>query len=301
MAEATRRRAFWRKYLAQPLEAALLTLAYHLFAALPFDLASAIGGWIARTLGPHLTVTKTAVGNLKRAFPEKSDGEIAHIVRGMWDNLGRVAGEYPHLDELELYEPGGRVEVVGAEYVDLLRDDGKAGIFFSAHFGNWELASMSATQRDLPLTRIYRPPNNPLADRLIRRARRHITGELLPKGSEGARRAIEIVRGGGHLGMLVDQKMSDGIPVPFFGREAMTAPALAQIALRFRCPVVPARVERVGGARFLITIYPPLKMPDSGDRQADVKAAMALVNRTIEGWIRERPEQWLWLHRRWPD
>ncbi len=301
MADASRRRPFWRKYLVLPLEAALLHLAYHLFAALSFDLASAIGGWLARTIGPRLKVTETAVRNLKRAFPEKSDDEIAHIVRGVWDNLGRVCAEYPHLDELELYEPGGRVEVVGAEYVDLLRDDGKAGLFFSAHFGNWELASMSATQRGLPLTRIYRPPNNPLVDRLIRRARRHITGELLPKGSEGARRTIEIVRGGGHLGMLVDQKMNDGIPVPFFGRPAMTAPALAQIALKFGCPVIPAKVERVQETHFLITLYPPLEMPDTGDRRADVKAGMALVNRTIEGWVRERPEQWLWLHRRWPD
>ncbi len=301
MADASRRRPFWRKYLVQPLEAALLNLAYHLFAALSFDLASAIGGWLARTIGPRLKVTKTAVRNLKRAFPDKSDDEIAHIVRGMWDNLGRVCGEYPHLKELELYEHGGRVEVVGAEYVGLLRDDGKAGIFFTAHFGNWELASMGATQRGLPLTRIYRPPNNPLADRLIRRARRHITGELLPKGSQGARRAIEIVRGGGHLAMLVDQKLSDGIPVPFFGRPAMTAPALAQIALKFGCPVIPAKVERVQETRFLLTLYPPLEMPDSGDRRADVKAAMALVNRTIEGWVRDRPEQWLWLHRRWPD
>ncbi len=160
---------------------------------------------------------------------------------------------------------------------------------------------MGATQRGLPLTRIYRPPNNPLVDRLIRRARRHITGELLPKGLEGARRTIEIVRGGGHLGMLVDQKMNDGIPVPFFGRPAMTAPALAQIALKFGCPVIPAKVERVRETHFLITLYPPLEMPDSGDRRADVKTAMALVNRTIEGWVRERPEQWLWLHRRWPD
>ena len=81
----------------------------------------------------------------------------------------------------------------------------------------------------------------------------------------------------------------------------MTAPALAQIALKFGCPVIPAKVERVQGTRFLITIYPPLEMPNSGDRRADVKAGMALVNRTIEGWVRERPEQWLWLHRRWPD
>lgn len=95
--------------------------------------------------------------------------------------------------------------------------------------------------------------------------------------------------------------MNDGIAVPFFGRPAMTAPALAQFALRFDCPVVPARVERLGGARFRLTIQPPLEIQKSGDRQADVLAAMTEVNRIIEGWVRDRPDQWLWLHRRWPD
>lgn len=295
------RRALWRKFLLTPLEAALSNLVYYFFAVFPIDLASAVGGWLGRTVGPKLKVNRYAVQNLKRAFPEKAEAEIAGIVHAMWDNLGRVVAEYPHLQKLKLYEGGGRIEVVGAENVDLLRDDGKPGIFFSAHIGNWELVSMTATQRGLPLTRIYRAPNNPLADRLIRRARRHITGELLQKGAEGARRAIEIMRNGGHLGMMVDQKMNDGIAVPFFGRDAMTAPALARIALKFHCPVVPAKVERTHGAHFSISVLPPLELPATGDRQADVKAGMTLVNRIIEGWIRESPEQWLWVHRRWPD
>ena len=294
-------RALWRKFLLTALEAALSNLVYYFFAVFPIDLASAVGGWLGRTVGPKLKVNRYAVQNLKRAFPEKAEAEIAGIVHAMWDNLGRVVAEYPHLQKLKLYEGGGRIEVVGAENVDLLRDDGKPGIFFSAHIGNWELVSMTATQRGLPLTRIYRAPNNPLADRLIRRARRHITGELLPKGAEGARRAIEIMRNGGHLGMMVDQKMNDGIAVPFFGRDAMTAPALARIALKFHCPVVPAKVERTHGAHFSISVLPPLELPATGDRQADVKAGMTLVNRIIEGWIRESPEQWLWVHRRWPD
>ena len=89
--------------------------------------------------------------------------------------------------------------------------------------------------------------------------------------------------------------------MPFFGRDAMTAPALAQFALRFDCPVVPMRAERTNGARFHIRFYPPLDMPRTGDRQADTLAIMTEVNRIIEGWVRERPEQWLWLHRRWGD
>ena len=283
------------------LEALGVAAALGLFRLLPLDLASATGGWLCRHFGPLTPVSRYAERNLRRAFPEKTDAEIRRILVAMWEHLGRVFGEYPHLARFRLYEPGSRVEVLGAEHVDRLRDDGKTGIFFSAHLGNWELASLGATQRGVPLARIYRAPNNPLVDQLIRHARRSVKGELLPKGSDGARRALAIMRAGGHLGMLVDQKMNDGIAAPFFGRPAMTAPALAQLALKFDCPVIPAKVERLRGARFRLTIYPALKIERRGARDGDVLALMTQVNAIIEGWIRERPEQWLWLHRRWPD
>ena len=282
------------------LEAAGVLIAFGIFRLLPLDWASAFGGCVGRTFGQFLPLSRYAERNLRAAFPEKSAAEIGKILADMWENLGRVFGEYPHLGNIRLRAPGNRVEVIHAEHFDRLRDDGKPGIFFSAHIGNWEILSIGATQRGLPLTRIYHAPNNPLVDRLIRWSRRKITGELLRKGSEGARRTIAALQKGGHLAMLVDQKMDDGIAVPFFGRPAMTAPALAQLALKFDCPVVPAKVERLKGARFRLVVYPPLDVVKSGDRHRDTLALMTQVNAMIEGWIRERPAQWLWLHRRWP-
>jgi KDO2-lipid IV(A) lauroyltransferase len=127
------------------------------------------------------------------------------------------------------------------------------------------------------------------------------TGALIPKGAVAARRAIATLRRGAHLTMLADQKMNDGVAVPFFGRPAMTAPALATLALRFDCDVLPARVERLRGAHFRLTVFPPLALPRSGDPQVDAAALMAQVNATLERWVRDRPEQWFWVHRRWPD
>lgn len=282
-------------------EAAAAWLACALFRALPLDLASALGGRLGRLIGPLSGVSRIAARNLARAFPEKSAAEIDAILRGMWDNLGRVAAEYPHLGAFDLYGGDGRVEVIGSEYVDQLRDDGEGGIFISAHLGNWEIASLGATQRGVPLTHIYRSANNPYVERLLRRLRAPIGGHHFPKGAVGAKELIRALRKGEHLGMLVDQKLNDGIPVPFFGREAMTAPAVAELALLFRCPVVPARVERLAGARFRLTIYPPLAFPETGERRADVAEAMRRINALFEDWIRARPEQWLWVHRRWPD
>jgi KDO2-lipid IV(A) lauroyltransferase len=271
-----------------------------LFAALPAERASGIAGALARTIGPHAAVSRIARRNLTSAFPNLTDDELEATVRDVWENLGRVAGEFPHLPRLDVYgDP--RVTVDGVEHIDRLRDDGLPGIFFTAHIGNWELAAIAVTQRGLPLGVVYRAANNPTADDLIRRGRANLPGELLPKGRDGAKRAIAILQAGGHLGLLPDQKMNDGIAVPFFGRPAMTAPALAQFALKYDCPVVAIHVVREGGFRFRIVVEPPLAIRRSGDRHADVAAITAEVNRTIERWIRATPGQWLWLHRRWPD
>ena len=290
-----------RRTLVHPVEAAVAAGVYSVFRALPLDAASALGGWLARAIGPRLGISGRAVANLGRAYPEKSPGEIKAIVRGMWDNLGRVAAEYPHLDEIEVYGDDGRVTVLGAENIDRLRDDGRPAIFFSAHIGNWEISPLATTQRGLPVDRVYRAANNRLVEWLYRRGRAVVEGALIPKGPAGARLLLRSLKDGKHLGMVVDQKMNDGIAVPFFGRDAMTAPALAVLALRFDCPVVPVRVERLKGARFRITIDPPLDLDATGEHRADVAAAMAKVNGIIESWVREHPEQWLWLHNRWPD
>lgn len=287
--------------VAYPLEAVFVYGLCGLFRALPVDRASALGGWIGRTVGPRLRSTRTARRNLERAFPEKSPAEIDAIILGMWDNLGRVIAEYPHLDAIGAYGPGGRTEVVGGEHIDALRDDGKAGILVSGHFANWEVKPVCSRKMGLELAVVYRAPNNPYVDRLLTELRGAGGGTHIPKGPEGARTLIRVLTKGGHVGMLIDQKMNDGMPVPFFGRDAMTAPAAAQLALRLGIPLVPARTERLDGARFRITVLPPVEPPNSGDRNADVRILMERLNALLEQWIRERPAEWLWLHRRWPD
>ncbi len=289
------------RFLLHPLQAVAAVMIYSVFRVLPIDAASALGGWLARTIGPRLPVSGRAVRNLRRAFPDITEAEVGRIVHAMWDNLGRTAAEYPHLGRLDVYDPSGRIEVVGVEHVEQLRDDGRPGIFFSGHIGNWEIVSLGATQRGLPLDRVYRAANNRLVEWLYSHGRAAVEGALIPKGAKGARLLLKALKDGNHLGMLVDQKMNDGIPVPFFGEDVMTAPALAELALRYDCPVVAARVVRLAGAHFRLVAEPPLEVGLTGDRQTDVANLMAAVNATIERWVRDTPEQWLWLHNRWPD
>jgi KDO2-lipid IV(A) lauroyltransferase len=270
------------------------------FGLLPLDCASALGGALARRIGPFLGISKRARLNLRRALPELSVTEIARVVAGMWDNLGRVAAEYPHLRNIRVFEPGGRVETHGFEHMDRAVAAGRRMIIFSGHITNWEIGMLAAVQYGIPVAQIYRAANNPLVDRMITRLRGD-AGELIPKGAIATRRAIATLRRGAHLTMLADQKMNDGIPVPFFGRPAMTPSALAALALRFDCDVLPARVERLDGAHFRLTVFPPLPLPRSGNSHADAAALMAQVNAILKTWIRDRPEQWFWVHRRWSD
>jgi KDO2-lipid IV(A) lauroyltransferase len=289
--------------LRHRLEAAVASAALGVLRLLGPAAASNFGGAVARAIGPLLPVSRVADANLRAAMPELDAAARRRVIRGVWDNLGRTAAELPYVGRLRRTDAGPGWEIVGVETIEALAARGGPALFLSAHLANWEVFQAAAATYGIQLAALYRSASNPLIDRMIRDLRRGAAGaepKLFAKGAAGARGALGHLAKGGFLGMLVDQKMNDGIPAPFFGRTAMTAPAAAAFALRFRCPVLMVHAQRLGPARFRIVVAPPLDMPATGDRQADIAAMMSLVNATLESWIRARPGEWLWLHRRWP-
>jgi KDO2-lipid IV(A) lauroyltransferase len=288
-------RPFSRR-LRYALETVLVYVLYLFFRLLPIRAASACGGMICRTLGPHLPSSETARRNLARVFPEKSAEEREKIVAASWDNLGRTLAEYAHLHHIWDY-----VELEGAEHLATARACGKAPIFFAAHLANWEICAICVKRAGLEVYPVYRRPNNPGVEGLLRHARGTGATGLIAKGAAGAREMLAVLKNKGALGIMMDQKLNEGMAIPFFGRPAMTAPAIASFALRFQSPVYPVQIERLGGVRFKITIHPPLSLTPSGDKEQDTRAILTEINRQFENWIRKRPEQWLWIHRRWPD
>lgn len=308
----------------QALEAAPIWAALGLFKVLPRRAAAAFGAAIARAIGPLLPMTRAARRNLELCFPEKSAAERAALVRAMWDNLGRIAGEFTHrralwdpslmtvaerygFDRLRAAAVAGervtldaeRIQIVGAEQFRMMLDSKRPALMFTAHMGNWEVMPWTAARMGLKFAVIYRRPNNPMIARLIE-GRRGGLVEFLPKGMQGAFGAARVMEKGGHLAMLVDVKENKGIPLPFFGRPAMTGTAIATLALRYDALLVGVYTERLGPHRMRITMEPPLEVPRTGDDDADVKAIMAAINARVEAWVRARPDQWLWLHKRWP-
>jgi len=288
------------KKLQYRAEALFARLFLGLFALLPLDAASGFGGWLARQIGPKLRAHRTAERNLRRSLPELTDTQVRTVLRMMWDNIGRVVGEYPHLQELATSP--SRVEMVDPNGIATrLRADGIGAVLVTAHFGNWELAAVPGFRVGLNQANFYRAPNNPYVDALMKRLRGSLApGGYLPKGHEGARRGLATLKAGGHVAMLVDQKQNEGLAIEFFGRPAMTTPAPAVFAQRLGLPIVAGRVERLKGANFRITIV-DVPMAASGDRVADIAETTRRINTMFEDWIRARPELWFWVHRRWPD
>lgn len=284
--------------LRHRLEAAAARGVFALFRLLPARWASAFGGWLGRSVGPLTSAHKTALRNLERALPEYDERARARILREAWDNFGRTMMEYAVLDAIA--RDPARVLIEGHEQLALLAAQERPAVLFCAHLGNWEIIPPPLARLAKPLTIVYRPPNNPLVDRLIGQARAPWTAGMARKGATGARQMLKALAGGGHLILVVDQKINTGMEIPFFGRGAFTGDAVARFAMRFDCPVFPVRTERLEDGRFKVTVEEPWTFPADGTDD-DVRAALTRINRRLEEWIRMRPGQWLWMHKRWPD
>ena len=280
-------------------EAGFLWLGFALFRTVGIENASALGGCLGRLAGRFaISRNRIARRNIEGSFPGITAEEVQRIVTGMWDNFGRLVAEFPHLHTIDIYG-GTRVTVTRDPGVDEFAH--LPSIFMGAHFGCFDLGILLATQKDIDLTIIYRQANNPLAERLIQSWRLKCGGTWAPKGRKGSQLVLKGIRRKGAIAVLGDQKYSQGVPVPFFGRDAMTAPALAELALKHDIPIIPIRILRKPRACFHVHLFSPLNVVRTGDEAKDVRIILRAINATYEDWIREYPEQWLWLHRRWDN
>lgn len=285
------------KKLRYAIEGALCALFFTLFRLMPLDLASATGGAITRTIGPHLAASRKADRNLRKAMPELSEAERQKIIREMWDNLGRVFAEYPHIKTIAKH----RIAFENEKIFKTLRDLPTGAIFVGGHLGNWEIcAAMALLRYDIQVDITYRPPNNPYVDRLINRYR-SIGGRInaFTKSAEGGRKMMASLKNKGNIAILVDQKYNEGLPIRFFGHYAMTNPIAAQLSQRYDIPQYPCECTRTKGANFRLVIHPPIPINDDDGLPLPLEKILENTNFLLEGWIRQHPGQWVWLHKRW--
>ena len=290
--------------LGQRLLWRLEVFGYDLISAvirlLPVEAASSFGAALFGAVGPRLRLNRIVERNIEIAFPEMDPAERKRIAQASWEHLGRMAAEFTMLDRLT--PASGRIEVVGGERLRHIAEHNISAVLISGHFSNFEIMAAAIVDSGLRCQITYRAANNPHFDARIVRARRSYGVTLFsPKGVDGSRELLQAMNRGESVAFLNDQKFADGIAAPFFGQIAYTAVSPTRMALRGDGRLVPMSVQRVAGARFRVVVHEPIVLERTGDRKADLAAGVAQVNAFVEARVRERPEEWWWVHKRWPN
>ncbi len=287
------------RQLLWAIEALLIAIPLVIAWLLPPGMGSRAGARLLRLVGPHLDKTRKFRSNLTLAFPDRSPAEIEALIRDNWGNVGATLAEFPHLAAMAHGRHSGRLEIVNKGSSDVFREGGRPAIFVAAHLSNWEIAAVAVEQLGIPVSVIYTPLQNPWLDRMLLKARAAIGYGLIQR--DGALRALMQTLGkGDSIGLLVDQRVDAGEPVPFFGHDMLTSTTPATLALRYDCDLIPVRVERTTPARFRVTLYPPLPMPEETlDKHQQTFELTSHINRLFEEWITAQPHEWLCTKRRW--
>ncbi len=284
------------------LESLVVRFGLFLFQIIGLKNASNLASFLARFIGKKISVHNLARKNIIQSLPNLNDKEVDEVLDGMWDNLGRIVGEFVHIAKFtgkELMEYAQFDEESKKNIANIKKNfnDGKGGIIFSAHIGNWEIGPKVILESGINVKTIYRPLNNQVVDDLTSKIR---GVELISKSSQGNKRIIEEIKKGNYILILADQRISDGILVPFFNHPALTTAAIARLALKYGIPLIPARSIRVGkGFKFLLRIEKPIEFQSSVNINESILNLTTKVNQKLEEWIKEYPSQWFWVHNRW--
>ena len=288
----------WSQDLVWRLEDAALEVFTWLIRALPVDQASDLGAALLRAIGPLTGANKTAKRNLLLAFPEKSEAEREDILKRQWENFGRYAAEFPQIDQLT--PANGRLEVIGGERLREIAAKGEAAVLISGHLSNFEVMAAVIMAEGVNCVITGRAANNPYVnDRIIKSRQRYGVNMFAPKGSDGTRELLAALKRGESVALLNDQKFNRGVATQFFGQLCHTAAGPTKLAIRTSGKVVPLSVHRLKGARFRVMVHEPIVFAQTGDRNADIDRGVHQITAFIEARVREHPDEWWWMHKRW--
>lgn len=277
-----------------------LSLVIAVLRRLPVDTASAFMGSVWRLVAPLTRRQARAIEHFRAAYPEKSDADLKAMAAAMWENLGRVFAEGLILDRI-VADPTRvttRLDLLDTAVLQQLRE--KGGVVVSLHLGNWEIVSQAAFAAGVPIAGVYQKLSNPLADRVLYQIRApHYADGLLAKGPDTAKKMLSQIRRKRVVAVLADHRDYRGLLAPFLGAPAWMSRVPAVLARTFNTPMIAVRVVRVGpGARFSIE-FEVIDVPRTDKRDDDIDVATLALNAVFEDWIRERPAEWMWIHKRW--
>ena len=261
-------------------------------------LGKRIGGVISSRLGK---LNRTAYRNLAIAMPDNDAETNRQIVSGTFESLGRHLGFISHFRHFEREDVRELVDVVGKEHFDRARATGKGLIFFTGHFGSWEVFNLLPPAFDEHINILVRRIDNPLVEAYVDRMRTKFGSVTLGK-REAPRKIYQLLEQGEIVGILADlnAQLHDGVFVDFFGVPACTTKSIAKFALRSDANIIPVfAVWEEDRQKYVVYLEPPIEFETTGDKESDILAISQAFTSVVEKYVKRYPEQWLWIHKRW--
>ena len=279
------------KYFIQFIIVLMLFLIYKI---LGLKYSSLLSGKIFTIIGPLFRSNKISHSNLTIAFPKLSQTQRNHILNKMWFNYGKIFAEYVFIKDLKKSE---NIDIENQEILNSIKMNSEPVIFISGHFNNFELMAMHIEKTGIDLAAVYRPLNNKFLNPIMEQIRKkYICKKQIKKGISGTKELLQNFKNGTSIALMIDQRVSQGIKVSFFNKDAFTTTIPAQFVKKFKAKVVPIYIERKNEKkRFKLKVYEPLVF----ENEDSIEMITHKLNKILEEMIAKNPEQWIWTHNRW--
>ncbi len=278
------------------LEFIFIVILFIIFKILGFKLASNVGGYIGKKIGPLFRSKKTILTNIKNALPSTNKADLELIIQTMWENYGRILAEYVFLKDFRKEKLNDYLEIEGKEHLNKVRDSNEQVVFVSGHFNNFELMAMQIEKSGINLAAIYRPLNNIFLNGIMEKIRtKYICKNQIKKGRRGTRELLKLFNNKNSIALMIDQRVSEGEKSNFFGQDAFTTTIPAQLVKKFGCKIVPIHIERYNNFYFKMKVEEPINY----NKDSTIDEITLSLNKLLENMILKNPSQWIWSHNRW--
>ena len=283
------------------LEFILVIFFFLVFKIIGLKLSSDLGEIIGKYFGPLFRKKTIAKKNILIAFPDLNENSINEMIERMWKNIGRIFGEYIHINKFSIIDNSKKkIVFTNRDDAEILKKNNKPIVFFSGHFANFELMAKCLQELGFDIGAIYRPLNNIFLNPIMEFIRKkYICPIQIEKGSNGTKKLIKHISNNNPLALMVDQRLSSSIRVPFFDQPATTTITPAQLAIKYDALLVPVFLKRLEKTNFEFFIEEPLITNRTNDYDKDIFNITQIMNIKIEEFIKRDPAHWLWSHDRW--
>ena len=284
------------KYIKYFFQFLLAIISFIIFKILGVNNSSNLSGKIFEFIGPYFRSKKLIYSNISKAYPNSDKKELKKITKAMWNNYGRVFSEYMFVKDFRSGKLSDKIEIVGKEYLDEIKNLNKQVVFISGHFSNFELMAMYLEKSGIQLSAIYRPLNNIFLNIIMEKIRKkYICKNQIKKGLGGLKKLISFINKNYSTALMIDQRVSEGILSDLFNTKALTTTIPAQLVKKYNMPVVPVYIERISGINFKLEIKEPIIF----SKKDTIEDITNQLNKILEKMILKKPEQWIWSHNRW--